>query len=94
MGIKISKKEREELVTKGFLIDNKYLTIRTLDEILDPKNRITQEQLDTKINLLREDARQHLEALMEHRMHQLQVLMEQIDARYVLRKELGNVSNM
>ncbi len=84
---KLSQKEREEVLTKGFLIDNKYLTLRTLDEIMDPKNRITKEQLESKLKLLKDDARQHIESLMEHQMHQLQVLMEQMDERYVLRKE-------
>lgn len=84
---KLSSKERGEVVTRGFLIDNKYLTLKTLDEIMDPKNRITREQVENKLKLLSDDARQYLETLMEHQMNQLQILMEQMDERYVLRRE-------
>ncbi|MEY4440639.1 MAG: hypothetical protein RLY49_265 [Candidatus Parcubacteria bacterium] len=84
---KLTPKQRKEVVTKGFLFDNKYLTLKTLDEIMDPKNRVTREQVEEKLSLLSDDLRQHLEALMEHQMHQLQVLMEQMDERYVLRRE-------
>ena len=84
---KLSQKERGEVVTKGFLIGNKYVTLKTLDEIMDPKNRITREQVQNKLNLMKDDSRQYLEALMEHQMNQLQTLIEQMDERYVLRKE-------
>ena len=68
---KLSQKEREEVATKGFLEDH-YVTKYYLDMRL-------------KEQLL--DFRQHLDTLMEHQMHQLQVLMEQMDERYVLRRE-------
>ena len=83
----ISQKEREEFVTRGFLIDQKYLTLKTLEEIMDPKNRVTKESLEKRLELLSSDFRQHLETLMEHQMNQLQILMEQMDDRYVLRRE-------
>ncbi len=84
---KMSPKEREEVVTKGFLIDQKYLTLKTLEEIMDPKNRVTKESLEKRLALLSSDFRQHLETLMEHQINQLQILMEQMDERYILRRE-------
>lgn len=65
MNKKLSQKEREESVTKGFL--EEHLDIRFKEQTLDFK--------------------QHLDSLMEHQMHQLEILMEQMDERYVLRRE-------
>ena len=85
---KLTSKQRNEPVTKGFLVDHKYLTIKTLEELMDPKNYVTKESLEQKLSLLSNESRQHLEALVEHQMHQLQIFMEQMDERYVLRREL------
>lgn len=43
--------------------------------------------LDIRLKEQTLDFKQHLESLMEHQMHQLEILMEQMDDRYVLRKE-------
>lgn len=69
---KLTSKQRNEPVTKGFLIDNGYVTKDYLDKKLKEQSR---------------DFRQHLESLMEHQMDQLQIFMEQMDERYVLRRE-------
>ena len=74
---KLSQKEREELVTKGFLEDCFDIRFEELSK------KLTKE-ITTEISA---DFRQHLDSLMEHQMHQLEVLMEQMDDRYVLRRE-------
>ena len=74
MNKKLSQKEREESVTKGFLED--YLGIYVTKDYLDI--RLKEQTLDFK---------QHLNSLMEHQMHQLEILMEQMDERYMLRRE-------
>lgn len=107
---KLSQKEQEEVVTKGFLVEylektleeklesKNYVTKDYLEEVLESKNYITKDYLDSKnyitkdyfeegLNKQSADFRQHLESLMEHQMDQLQVFMEQMDNRYVLRRE-------
>jgi hypothetical protein len=81
---KLSQKEREEVVTKGYLSD-----------VLEERNYITkdyfEEHLESTINKALEkqskEFYQHMEALMEHQMNQLQVFMEHMDEQYVLRRE-------
>jgi hypothetical protein len=85
---KLSQKERDEAVTKGFLEDY-------LDEVLESKNYITkdyfEERLESTITKALEkqskDFYQHMDALIEHQLHSLQTFMESMDDRYVLRKE-------
>lgn len=72
----MSQKEREELVNKGYL-----------EDVLESKNYVTKEYLDQRLIIQSQDFRQHLDSLMEHQMHQLQVFIEQMDERYVLRRE-------
>lgn len=76
MKIKIPENELDEPVTKRFLIENEFITRKTLEEILD-----------IRFEKHSREFRQYLETLMEHQMHQLQVFMEHLDDRYVLRKE-------
>lgn len=92
---KISKKEREEVVTKGFLVDyldsKDYIT----KDYLDSQNYVTKDYFETRLEstinkALEKQSKEfyrHMEALMEHHMHSLQVFMENMDERYVLRKE-------
>lgn len=68
---KLSQKEREEVATKGFLEDH----------------YVTKDYLDMRLKELSLDFRQHLDSLMGHQMHQLEILIEQMDDRYVLRRE-------
>ncbi len=74
MRSRFTKAEREEVVTKGFLVDylDDYVTKDYLDEVLrEQTNHIEQ----------------RIEVLMENQMHQLQILFETMDERYVLRRE-------
>ena len=88
---KLSQKEREEVVTKGFLSDyldsKNYIT----KDYLDSKNYITKDYLEDYLDMRFKkqtlEFKQYLDSLMEHQMHQLQILMEQMDERYVLRRE-------
>jgi hypothetical protein len=88
---KLSQKEREETVTKGFLSDclEDTVTKGFLSDCL--KDYVTKDYLTETINNAMEkqakDFYQHMDALMEHHMHMLQVFMENMDDRYVLRKE-------
>lgn len=69
---KLTPKQRNEVVTKGFLVDNGYLTKDYLDQRLKEQSS---------------EFLQRLEFLTKHQMNQLQIFMEQMDERYVLRKK-------
>ncbi len=88
---KLSKKESKEIVTKGFLVNY-------LEQVLESKNYITKDYLESRNYITKDyfedrltkqsaEFRQYIESLMEHQVHQLQVLIEQMDDRYVLRRE-------
>jgi len=89
----LSQKEREEVVTKGFLVDyldkKEYITRPVLEEILEKKLEpyVTKDYLDKRMKEQSADFRQHLDSLIEHHMNQLQIFMESMDERYVLRRE-------
>jgi RNA binding exosome subunit len=73
MNKKLTKKESEEVVTKGYYHD-------TLDEILDVRfNKFRKE--------INKDFKFHIDSLMENYIDQLQALIEGFDDKYVLRKE-------
>ena len=99
---KLNEKEEKEVVTKGFLIENEYVTKTSLEEILDSKNYVTKDYLeevlekknyvtkdylDIVIKKQTEDYHQYLDGLMEHHMNNLQSIFETFDVRYVTRKE-------
>lgn len=89
----ISQKEREEVVTKGFLSDyldsKNYITEDYLDKRLEIY--VTKDYLDVRLQEQTTEFKQYMEALMEHHMHQLQVFIEHMDDRYVLRREWNSV---
>jgi hypothetical protein len=80
--IKLSKKEREEPVTKGYLTDyledklENYVTKDYLDEKLE--NYVTKDYLDKKID---QDLVRHIGAMLEDSNSKLQILFEHFDAR-------------
>ena len=74
---KLSKKEREEVVTKGYFHD-------TLEEVLDERFGKFRKEFRREIN---EDFKKHIDVLMEHHRSQLEVILEGLDNRYVLRSE-------
>lgn len=93
---KLSQKERNEPVTKGFLVDNEYVTRSSLEEILDSKNYATKDYIyemlesfekkiqisfDQKINEIQRDNRQHLETILEYMDQKLDIFLEKVDAR-------------
>ena len=97
---KLSQKERNEVVTKGFLVDylDKVLDEKLeskleskLEEKLESKNYVTKEyledRLDKSLTKQSKDFYQHMEALIEHQLHSIQTFMESMDDRYVLRRE-------
>jgi hypothetical protein len=86
---KLTPKQRGEAVTKGFLVDNEYVTKSSLEEILENKLKpyVTKDYLDIKLREQSAEFRQHVESLMEHQINQIQIFMEQMDERYVLRRE-------
>lgn len=85
MSKKLSKKEREKVVTKGYLEDKDYVTKDYLDKKLD--NYVTKDYLDIRLNELSKEFKDYVSALIEHQTHQLQTFYEGFDNRYVLRKE-------
>ena len=90
---KLTPKQRNELVTKGslsdFLVGNEYITRKILEDTLNKKLEpyVTKDYLDQRLKEQSSEFLQRLESLMEHQMNQLQIFMEQMDERYVLRKE-------
>lgn len=89
---KLSKKERGEVVTKGYLEDQEYVT----NSYLKAQDYVTKsylnEVLDKRFEEFRKeinkDFKYHIDVLIEHQKDQLQVLLEGLDNRYVLRSEL------
>ena len=73
MSKKLFKKEKGELVTKGYLND-----------CLDERFTEFKKEFRKEIN---EDFERHVGALIEHYIDQLQAMFEGLDDRYVLRKE-------
>lgn len=79
----VSPEEREEVVTKGFLVDYmqsmEYVTESRLKEILD-------KTLDDRFSSFQKDLYQHMHqhigALMEDNHHQVQILIEAFQGRF------------
>lgn len=69
---KLTPKQREEVVTKGFLYE---------------QNFVTKEYLDKKLKEQSAEFRHYIDTLIEHQLDQIQIFMEQMDERYVLRRE-------
>jgi hypothetical protein len=82
---KLTPKQREETVTKGFLYEQNFVTKEYLDKKLEPY--VTKEYLDKKLKEQSAEFRQHIDTLIEHQLDQIQIFMEQMDKRYVLRRE-------
>lgn len=80
--IKLNPNERGDLVTKGFLED--YLD-DYFDEKLEPY--VTKDYLDKKLKEQSSEFRQYIDTMIGYQIHQIQIFMEQMDERYVLRKE-------
>jgi len=82
---KLSQKERNEVVTKGFLIDNNFVTESRLEEILDSKNYVTkdwaQEMFETFQKIIREDFAQQTGALIEAFRHENRLVVEALESR-------------
>ena len=90
---KLSQKERNESVTKGYLEDQDYVTKEyfhdTLEATLDKKDYATKdyvgasfEAMDLKFQGYMEDSRRHMTMLMEDNRHQIRLLMEGTNARF------------
>jgi hypothetical protein len=92
---KLTKKQREEVVTKGYLEDlleeKDYVTKSHLNETLYDMMNTMSETMDRKISIAMDKQLQefnrNMGALMEHQMHQIQIMFESLDTRYVLRSE-------
>lgn len=77
--------QQQNFVTKDFLQEQNFVT---KDFLLDSLGAYaTKDYLDIRLKEQTTDFKQYLDSLMEHQMHQLETLMEQMDERYVLRRE-------
>ena len=66
---KLSKKEREEIVTKGFLED------------------YFEDRLNIALEKQSKEFRQYIDTMIEYQLNSIQTFMENMDERYVLRRE-------
>ncbi len=66
---KLSKKERGEIVTKGFLED------------------YFEDRLNIALEKQSKEFRQYIDTMIEYQLNSIQTFMENMDERYVLRKE-------
>ncbi len=70
---KLSKKERGEIVTKGFLED--YL------------NDVLEFTINNALEKQSKEFRQYIDTMIEYQLNSIQTFMENMDERYVLRRE-------
>lgn len=82
---KLSQKERNEPVNKGFLVDNHYLTEERLEEILDSKNYATKDYVYDMFetfekSIVNEFSRQ-TGSLIEAFRHENRLVIESLESR-------------
>lgn len=90
MNTNISSKQYKDVVHKGFLIENEYLTKSSLHAILDKQKYITESYLKkqnkgTVRDILKhyeKDMKQHVEALMEYNKHYFHAIIETLEGRF------------
>ncbi len=75
---KLSTKERDEVVTKGYLEDQDFVTKQYIEE----QNFVTKDYLDMRLETFQKDMYQHITALMEHNREQTLVLIDAFQGRF------------
>lgn len=71
---KLSQKERNELVTKGYL-----------EDILERKQYATKEYVHDAFEQMKKEMQQHVTALMEDNRHQIKLLFEAFEYKFEAR---------
>ncbi|MEY4440620.1 MAG: hypothetical protein RLY49_246 [Candidatus Parcubacteria bacterium] len=77
---KLSQEERKEVVTKGFLVDNGYLTEKRFEELFDKKSR-------ELLMYYQEDMKHHIESLMEQQKDYFHAIIEVLSGRFEKNEE-------
>ncbi len=79
---KLSKKEREEVVTKGFLED--YLESRNYitKEYLDSKDYATKAHVQEIFNYYQSDMKHHIDSLIERQHDYFRAIIETLEGRF------------
>jgi hypothetical protein len=82
---KLSQKERNETVTKGFLVDylekQEYITRPVLEEILESKNYVTKDWAQDMFETLLREFQNHTSALAESFRHENSLIIEALTHR-------------
>ena len=82
---KLTQKERNEAVTKGYLEDRDYVTkdyIHDSFAAMELRMERRFDLIDQKFELLREESYRHMVSLMEDNRHQIRILMEGNNIRF------------
>ena len=82
---KLSQKERNEPVTKGFLADyldkKEYITRPVLEEILESKNYVTKDWAQGMFETILSEFRTQTGALIESFRHENRLVIESLESR-------------
>ncbi len=80
---KLSKKERNEAVTKGFIEDQGFVTKGYLEDVLNEKDYVTKSYMHEAFEVLDHKMQHYTTVVMEDNRAQTLKLIEAFDSRFI-----------